>query len=247
MISVCIATYNASKYIHAQIVSILDQLGPDDEIVISDDASTDDTINIIKNINDLRIKILVGTNKLGIVKNFERALYAAKGKFIFLSDQDDLWLPNKVLECTKQLERNILVVTDCIVVDDKLNTLHESYFLLRNSKRGVLHNIYKNSYIGCCMAFKKELLSYALPIPKDVSMHDVWLGLLAELNGSVCFLPKKLMLYRRHNNNASLLKSNFSLLKKLQLRINLLLHILLRLIKIYTSKLLKIDLNEKQV
>jgi glycosyltransferase involved in cell wall biosynthesis len=247
MISVCITTYNASKYIHDQIISILAQLGPDDEIIVSDDTSTDDTINIIKNINDHRIKILVGSNNLGVVKNFERALYAAKGEFIFLSDQDDLWLPNKVLECSKQLESNILVVTDCIVVDEKLNPLHESFFLLRNSRSGVLKNLYKNSYIGCCMAFKKELLRYALPIPKDVSMHDVWLGLLAELKGTVCFLPKKLMLYRRHNNNASLLKSNFSLLEKFQLRINLLFRILLRLINIHIFKLFKIDLNEKQV
>jgi len=247
MISVCIATYNASKYIHAQIISILDQLGPNDEIVIADDSSTDDTINIIKNIDDRRIKILVGASKLGIVKNFERALYAAEGKFIFLSDQDDVWMPNKVLECIKQLERNILVVTDCIVVDEQLKPLHESFFSLRNSRRGVLHNLYKNSYIGCCMAFKKELLCFALPIPKNVSMHDVWLGLLAELNGSVCFLPKKLILYRRHSNNASLLKSNSSIFKKIQFRIHLFLHILLRLIKIQTKKLLKIDLNEKQV
>src|SRR6476469_4547127 len=103
MISVCMATYNASRYIHNQIDSIRIQLASEDEIIISDDLSEDDTLKIIRRINDPRIKIIQGNAKLGIIKNFERALYAAKGDFIFLSDQDDVWLPNKVNVCKTAL------------------------------------------------------------------------------------------------------------------------------------------------
>ncbi len=96
MISVCIATYNASKYINAQIVSILGQLASNDEVIVSGDLSTDDTVEIITSINDARIKVIKSNIRLGVIKNFERSLYAAKGDIIFLSDQDDIWLPNKV-------------------------------------------------------------------------------------------------------------------------------------------------------
>lgn len=233
MISVCIATFNAGRYIQEQINSILSQLSEYDEIVVADDLSTDDTLNIIKKINDSRIKILNSDMRFGIIKNFERALIAAKGELVFLSDQDDIWLPNKVNECTKLLTTNLLVVTDCIVVDEKLNHLNESFFSLRNSKKGMVRNIYKNCYIGCCMAFRKELLAIALPFPASIPMHDVWLGLLAEVKGQVVFLPEKLTLYRRHDKNASVLKSNKSIISKLNLRIFLIANLMIRLVSVF--------------
>ena len=94
-ISVCLATYNGEKYIKEQLDSILPQLSANDEIIISDDNSTDDTINIIRSLNDERIKIYVNKTK-GIVKNFENALNNASGDIIFLSDQDDVWKNDKV-------------------------------------------------------------------------------------------------------------------------------------------------------
>ncbi|MDP3607660.1 MAG: glycosyltransferase family 2 protein [Methylophilus sp.] len=230
MISVCIATHNASKYIHAQIISILNQVGPEDELIVSDDVSTDDTIAIINKINDPRIKVISGSVRLGIIKNFERALYAAKGSLIFLSDQDDVWLPNKVNVCKTALAKHTLVVTDCIVVDSNLNHVAGSFFVMKNSKKGILLNIYKNSYIGCCMAFKRELLDVALPFPSNIPMHDVWLGLLAEIKGNVVFLNEKLVLYRRHDKNASFMESKNSVLRKIQLRLLLISNLAIRLV-----------------
>ncbi|PPC95367.1 MAG: alpha-L-Rha alpha-1,3-L-rhamnosyltransferase [Methylotenera sp.] len=233
MISVCIATYNASIYIHAQIISILNQLAQNDEIIISDDLSTDNTIEIITNINDARIKVIKGDSTLGVVKNFERALFAAKGDLIFLADQDDVWLPNKVQVCKTLLVNYILVVSDCAVVDSNLNSLSPSFFALKNSKKGVLKNIYKNSYIGCCMAFKRELLDIALPFPKTIPMHDIWIGLLADIVGDVVFTKERLLLYRRHKANLSPMQSNSRLFTKIKIRFVLLASLLNRFLIIF--------------
>ncbi|MDE5758415.1 MAG: glycosyltransferase, partial [Allobaculum sp.] len=92
MISVCIATYNGERYIETQIRSILDQLNEDDEIIISDDSSTDRTLDIIRSLNDSRIKLFAGNKFHSRTFNFENALKQATGDFIFLSDQDDIWL-----------------------------------------------------------------------------------------------------------------------------------------------------------
>ena len=103
MISVCIATYNGEKYIKEQLDSIIPQLGHEDEIVISDDGSSDSTLDIINSINDERIRITVNQGKHGVNSNFNNALLHAKGDFIFLADQDDIWLSGKVAECLKAL------------------------------------------------------------------------------------------------------------------------------------------------
>jgi len=202
--SVCMATYNGSSYIAEQIQSILEQLGESDELIISDDGSNDGTINIVKSNDDPRI-ILVHGKGQGLIRNFENALSYAKGDIIFLTDQDDIWLKGKVNQCNKQLENEkvSLVVTDCKVVDSTLNTLSPSFFQLRHSGGGLLSNLTKNSYLGCCMAFKREVLERSLPFPERIPMHDWWLGLNSALIGNVVFLKTPLLLYRRHGANAS--------------------------------------------
>ncbi len=94
-ISVAMATYNGEKYIKEQLESILLQLENQDEVIVSDDGSTDHTLKIIESLNDQRIKILKGPRN-GVKQNFAHALSFCKGKYIFLSDQDDIWLENKV-------------------------------------------------------------------------------------------------------------------------------------------------------
>ena len=124
----------------------------------------------------------------------------------------------------------LLVVTDCIVVDNQLNEIVDSFFALRHSGKGLLKNLWKNSYLGCCMAFRKELLSFALPIPKTIPMHDMWLGMLANIYGDVIFLPKKLSLYRRHTSAVSPTagKSTFCVFKMIQFRLVLLFNLFVR-------------------
>lgn len=203
MISVCLATFNGSTYVGEQLRSVLAQLGPDDEVVVSDDGSTDGTLAVITHLDDSRLRLLGDGRKIGVVKNFERALLAARGDTIFLCDQDDVWLPGKVERCLAVLADCLLVVTDCVVVDSELKPLSPSFFHLRRSRQGILHNLWKNSYLGCCMAFRRELLQIALPFPNRIPMHDMWLGMIAETHGGSCFVPVPLLLYRRHGGNAS--------------------------------------------
>ncbi|MCE3076561.1 glycosyltransferase [Chryseobacterium gwangjuense] len=239
-VTVCIATYNGEKYIKTQIDSILSQLNIDDEIIISDDGSTDDTLNIVKNYKDNRIKIFLNNkrvqkNAFGYVsKNFENAIVNAKGNFIFLADQDDIWVEGKIQLCKKALENNDLVLHDCIVVNKENQELFSSYFKLNKSKQGIIKNIVKNSYLGCCMAFKRSMLDLALPFPQREVPHDIWLGLIAENFGKVQFLKEKLVRYRRHGNNlsASGENSSNSLLFKLKYRLIILGEFLIRIVRI---------------
>ena len=133
-ISVAMATYNGEKYIKEQLESILRQLNVNDEVVISDDGSTDNTIKIVNDFKDSRIKIICGPKK-GIIKNFENAIKNCTGKYIFLSDQDDIWLDNKVNEVLNCFKSDITcVLHDAKIVDTNLNAIDDSFFKFRKSK-----------------------------------------------------------------------------------------------------------------
>lgn len=207
MISVALASYNGEKYIKNQIISILDNLSNNDELIISDDGSTDSTCQIINSFNDSRIKLYKGPCK-GINKNFENALSHCKGDIIFLSDQDDFWYPNKVNNIKRLFNESdyILIQHDARVINGEGEVLFESFGKMRNVHCGIIKNIIKNSYHGCLIAFKKELLKEVLPIPDKIYLHDEWIGLVAELNGKTFFSNKILTDYRRHENNASSFK-----------------------------------------
>lgn len=203
MISVCMATYNGERYIKRQLTSILSQLNDKDEVIISDDGSTDNTIGIIRAMNDKRLLLSLNGGRSGPVGNFEQTLMRATGDFIFLADQDDVWLPDKVSSVLPLLKEYDLVLTDCAIVDKHDKLLKASFFEFRKSRSGFWRNIYKNSYMGCCMAFRKEILSYVLPFPTYIHMHDWWIGLLVEVKGSVFFYNRPLINYVRHDDNVS--------------------------------------------
>ena len=118
MISVCLATFNGEKYIYQQLSSILSQLSDIDEIIVSDDGSADKTIEIVKSIKDKRIKLFHNPYRQGIIHNVENALRESKGNIIFLSDQDDVWLNNKISVCLQHLQCADLVISDCYVTDE---------------------------------------------------------------------------------------------------------------------------------
>jgi glycosyltransferase involved in cell wall biosynthesis len=225
-ISVCIATYNGEKYILDQLHSILPQLGPEDEVIISDDSSTDKTVELIKSLHDSRIKIFAHNHYRNPVYNFQHALRQAGGEIIFLSDQDDIWLTGKVEAVLKALQKADVVVTDCKIVDDNLNVLVESYFELRKSGKGLLKNLYSNKYLGCCMAFNRKILDKALPFPPKLPMHDIWLGFISELFYTSVFIKQPFILHRRHLANTSSVsrKSETSLMEKISFRWNTIKH-----------------------
>jgi glycosyltransferase involved in cell wall biosynthesis len=230
MISICIATYNGEKFIKEQLDSILCQIKDDDEIIISDDSSTDDTVSIIKSYDDDRIKLLENQTFYSPTFNFENALKVAQGDYIFLCDQDDVWVEDKIQKMIPYLEKYDLVVSDCKVVDEHLNIINESYFELIKSSPGFIKNFIRNGYLGCCMSFNKEILTYVLPFPKSIVMHDIWIGLWVELYGSTIFIDKQLILFRRHSQNTtdSAGKSKNTFIVKIKYRIVLLIELIKR-------------------
>ena len=221
MISICIATYNGARYIAEQLASILKQLSAEDEVVVSDDGSTDGTLDIVRSFNDRRIRIVDGPQRHSSTLNFEWALRNAKGEYIFLADQDDVWLEGKVRRCVEELQMCDCVVSDARVTDSLLNTTSESLFQLMHVRRGRLSNLlWRNGYTGCCMAFKREVLSKALPFPTDIAMHDIWIGNVAAFCGRLRFIDDRLLLFRRHDATASCngKGSSYSIWQKLSFR-----------------------------
>lgn len=234
MISVCIPTYNGEKFIRKQLETILDQLNETDEVIISDDSSNDNTIGIIKSFKDKRIRLIENCKFKSPIFNLQNALIHAKGDYIFLADQDDVWLPGKVEAMTQYLQHYNIVVSDCTLIDSDGNVVAESFFVINHSKKGFIHNFIKNSYLGCCIAFRKEMLRYYLPFPDTIAMHDIWIGLLSEIFGKPHFISDKFVLYRRHDANLTFSgkRSQYSLLYRIKYRFVFLCLILLRTIKI---------------
>lgn len=235
MITVCIATFNGEKYIREQLNSILFQLSLQDEVIVSDDGSTDNTISIIKSFNDKRIKIIDGVYRHSPTLNFENALKEAKGDYIFLADQDDVWKDDKVKICLKWLQHYDCIISDAEVTDENLKITSPSLYQLMNIKSGRVYNIlYKNGYTGCCMAFTKRVKEAALPFPKDIPMHDILIGNVAAFLYKVKFIDDKLIYFRRHSLTISCngKGSRYSLYKRLMFRVSIVKNIIFLIHKI---------------
>lgn len=201
------AMYNGAAFVGRQVESILAQLSAEDELVVVDDASSDESPAILSGIKDPRLHVHRNERNLGVLQTFERALSLSRGEILFLSDHDDVWLPGKVaraLEIFASHPRVTMVVSDAALIDDEGRTLNESFFSVRGRfARGFVRNFVKNKYLGCTLSFRREMLRRFLPIPRDVPMHDIWFGLLNEIYGETYFIDAPLVAYRRHRSNAS--------------------------------------------
>lgn len=205
MISVALAAYQGEAYIEAQLRSILPQLAHDDEIIVSDDKPGGATERIVRRVmaDDPRVLYVEGKGQ-GVVANFVNAIRHCRGDKIYLCDQDDVWLPDKVRQVTEAFDAGAtLVLHNAYVTDKDLNITDYSFFALRGSKPGFLRNIVRNSYMGCCMAFDRSLLKKIMPMPKHLPMHDQWIGLIGEKYGKVAFLDAPLIYYRRTGSNVT--------------------------------------------
>ena len=207
-ISVALITFNSEKYLVPQIDTILANLGPDDEIVVSDDGSTDGTLGILKRYADADKRFrLFSIQHSGCNGNYQNAISHCTGDFIFLSDDDNVWLPNKVKMVIQTFEKHPevwLVMHDCQICDQDLKEIKPSFFQDRNAKPGLFHNIMKCSYGGSLIAFRKELVKRILPFPRKMPVYyDEWIGLEASKHGRVLFLPLVLSQWRRHAGTAS--------------------------------------------
>lgn len=205
MISVCMATYNGERFIRRQLETILPQLAPEDELVISDDSSSDGTLAIIDEYAGPALRVFAGQTFRSPVLNFEFVLRQARGDIIVLADQDDVWLENKLAVVREYFNREharpALVVMDAEVVDDMEQVIYPSVLAKLNAGPGFWKNLYDNRYLGCCMAFSSDLLVRAFPFPKNIPMHDIWLGQLCERIGTTAFIPVVTMKYRKHGGS----------------------------------------------
>ena len=223
-VDVCLATFNGAQYIDEQITSILSQLPANGKILVSDDGSSDDTVAIIKSFQDERIVILNGPRK-GIVGNFEFLLQNTTADLIFLCDQDDIWLPNRISSVFQYIDEYDLVVCNAEIRDADMKNIYMTVFEWRKSRTGLYNNLLINAFVGCCMCFKRDILLKALPFPSNIPMHDSWIGIVATCFYRVKFDSKVSIWYRRHDKNSTLLQSNFSNLIKIRSRLTLLLSI----------------------
>ncbi len=209
-VSVALAAYNGEKYIEEQLGSILRQLRSDDEVIVSDDNPGGETERIVRTmaVSDSRIHYFEGPGK-GVIKNFEYAISKTTGDIIFLSDQDDVWMPDKVRAITREMKDGaVLVLHNASVTDENLVITEKSFFEKHGSRKGYFSNVMKNSYMGCCMAFDSCLKEEILPFPDGLPMHDQYIGLTAEKyakrNGRrVVFLNTPYIYYRQHGDNVT--------------------------------------------
>lgn len=210
MISVCMATYNGEAYIQEQLDSILIQLGKEDEVVVCDDRSNDRTLEIINAYRDARVRVYRNEKRLGHVKNFEKAMLLSKGGYIFLADQDDIWLPNRVRMMLLKFEENPgveLLASNFDLIDADGVRLGEFRELggVKRSRLGQVLAIFagRAPYFGCTFLLRRSLLRRGLPIPRGVESHDIWLALIASLDGKVTNLPGPTLLHRMHGRNVT--------------------------------------------
>lgn len=210
-ISVCMAIYNGEKYLEKQIFSILNQLRDDDELIIVDDMSIDNSLDVVNSFIDKRIKIIRLKNNVGHVKAFERAIIESKGEIVFLSDQDDIWIPGRLnLMIDKLLSSDKLIVcSNFLLIDSSDNNLFN--FIKPISikyNKNYIKNIFgiffgERSYYGCVMAFRRQLINYCFPAPDFVESHDIWIAIFGNLNNSVLHINDITLNHRIHLHNAT--------------------------------------------
>lgn len=214
MISVCLATWNGEKFLGDQLASILPQLAADDELVITDDSSSDDSVQIIRDLHEPRVRLFVGNRFHSPLRNFEFAVSRTRGGYIVLADQDDVWLPDKLaltVAKMKELERlhdpatPLLVHTDLQVVDADLRPIAASLwrYQLTDPIGGVALNrlLVQNPVTGCTVMINAALRDLSLPIPAGAVMHDWWLALVAAAFGAIGHVSRPTVLYRQHSGN----------------------------------------------
>ena len=210
-VSVCMATYRGAEFIIEQVTSILDQLGDDDELVIVDDASPDNTVELLRQLDDPHIRLFARDHNLGYVRTFAEALGHARGEFRLLSDQDDLWTPDHV-------ELMVAALSEVEVVATNLGTLggpdairgpygQADWRLRAADSTHHLRNVVaiwagNRPYYGCAMGLRATALRTALPIPKFMTeSHDLWFALYGNLARSIRHLPQRTVLRRFHGDN----------------------------------------------
>jgi glycosyltransferase involved in cell wall biosynthesis len=220
-LSVAVCCYNGQKYIEQQLLSILDQQLPVDEVVLCDDASTDGTLQIVAHLNHEKkhlISVHKNSKNIGLLKNFEKAVQLCSGDIIFFSDQDDYWFPDKTqatVEFFTKSPRYDAVFTDAILVNDDGAVFNPTLWQVLNFKNlantgghvdMLKHLLYQRNVVtGACMAIRKTILPSVLPFVDEV-LHDEWIALKLAVDNKIYFINQPLIKYRIHANQTSFIR-----------------------------------------
>lgn len=215
MVTVAVCTYNGERYLAQQLDSILRQTTPPDEIVLCDDGSTDGTLALARDIlsrGGVPFQIIQNETKLGVTKNFEQAIRLSKGELVFTSDQDDVWMPEKLRLLTEALadKAAVLAFSDAIVTDEALQPqgtgLWDSARFFQSRREQFAQEPFSvlcasNVVTGATMAVRRDFALQCMPFPTAI-LHDDWLALNAPLYGRVVPISLPLIEYRQHGGNA---------------------------------------------
>lgn len=213
-LSVCMATYNGAAHLREQVDSILAQLSDEDELVVVDDASSDETVAILETYRRPCIRVHRNTRNLGHVQSFSRALSLARRNLLVMADQDDVWLPGRLtaIHASLREQQAWVVSSNSRYVDSTLRPIHFDADRLSaaDSTRHV-YNIVgiftgRRSYYGCAMALRREILPAVLPIPEFVESHDLWIAMAGNAARANLHLEEETLLRRIHGDNASVLR-----------------------------------------
>lgn len=204
--SVAMAAYNGERFIAQQIDSVLDQLGPDDELVVSYDPSSDGTLEILEGYaaRDSRVCVLANDNH-GIVGNFNNAIAASAKDVVFICDQDDVWVPGKCDAVIARLNETgaDLLIHNVVHIDAEGKVISKPLFEEYGIRPGILRNFAAPRYSGCCMAFPQASKRLIMPMPEDVINYDHWVGMVCEALGSVTFMDDVYLKHRLHGDNVT--------------------------------------------
>jgi glycosyltransferase involved in cell wall biosynthesis len=200
-------TYNGEKHIAQQLESLSKQTYSNIEIIICDDGSSDNTIDIIqaKQKIDKRIKFFFNDNTLGIMKNFEKAITLCKGDYIALCDQDDIWDQDKISKLVKHIGDSKLIYHDDTLINTSGDVIAPSYYrhMKYTPQRHLRDFYFYTSIAGHTMMFRKELIDDLLPIHEKSEFYDWWISVIAAKSGSIKYLDMPLVKWRIHGQNTA--------------------------------------------
>lgn len=218
-VEIAICTHNGERFIEEQLESLAGQTRTPDRLVVVDDGSSDSTVRRVEKFarsSPFQVDIVVNSETLYLVRNFEKAVSLCGDGIVFLADQDDVWHPEKVERMCAEFDKSDmvgLVLCDAEVCDESAKplgyTLWQSLQFGRAERemaaRGRAFEVFlrRNVTFGCTLAFRGSLKSAILPFPHEHFVHDTWIALVAAALGRVGLVAQPLMKYRRHTGAVS--------------------------------------------
>jgi len=205
LVSIAMATYNGEKYLREQLDSIFNQSYNNIEVIVCDDCSTDNTLKILEEYsNQYGLIYFINEQNLGYVKNFERVISLCSGDFIALSDQDDIFLEDKIKILLEEINDNDVIHTDAILIDkngDKIFNSYSNYSKKLVRPKSEIELVLNGCVTGCTCMMTKKFAKNIIPFPNNLYVHDKWIGFVAYKSDSLKYLDIPLIKYRQHSSN----------------------------------------------